>query len=88
MKAAERQQLKGQAHSLKPVITVGQGGLSENILSEVEQALDTHQLIKIKIRAERGGRRQIQERICHETGAELVQSIGQIAVIYRKNPLQ
>jgi RNA-binding protein len=86
MDAASKKKLKAQAHGLKPVIIVGQAGLTDAVLAEIEIALNTHELIKIKIRAERDDRKQISEKICVSTGAELIQSIGQVTVIYRLNP--
>ncbi len=86
MNPADKNKLKARAHKLKPVIIVGQAGLSEAVLKEIELTLEAHELIKIKIRAEREERAQIRDQICLSTGAELIQSIGQIAVIYRKNP--
>lgn len=56
------------------------------MLAEIELALNSHELIKVRIRAEREDRKLISEKICADTGAELIQSIGQIAVIYRLNP--
>jgi RNA-binding protein len=84
--SADKKKLKAQAHSLKPVIMIGQAGLTAAVLAEIELALNTHELIKIRIRAEREDRKLISEKICANTGAELIQSIGQIAVIYRLNP--
>jgi RNA-binding protein len=86
MDAASKKKLKAQAHGLKPVIIVGQAGLTDAVLAEIEIALNTHELIKVKIRAERDDRKQISEKICVSTGAELIQSIGQVTVIYRLNP--
>ncbi len=86
MKAVDKKKLKSEAHSLKPVVTIGQHGLTDAVLAEIELALDHHELIKIKIRAERDERPLISEKICASTGAELIQSIGQITVIYRLNP--
>ncbi len=86
MNSVRKKQLKAQAHTLKPVIIVGQAGLKESVLNEIEITLDTHELIKIKIRAERDDRKVIQEQIITESKAELIQSIGQIIVIYRKRP--
>ncbi len=83
---ADKKRLKARAHPLKPVVIIGQAGLSQAVLNEIELALDAHELIKVKIRAERDERLQLRDRICAETGAELIQTIGQIAVIYRKNP--
>ncbi|MDD1608269.1 MAG: YhbY family RNA-binding protein [Methylococcaceae bacterium] len=65
---------------------IGQSGLTDAVLAEIELALDHHELIKIKIRAERDERKLISEKICTQSGAELIQSIGQIIVIYRLNP--
>jgi len=84
--SADKKKLKAQAHSLKPVIMIGQSGLTAAVLAEIELALNTHELIKVRIRAEREDRKLISEKICEDTGAELIQSIGQIAVIYRLNP--
>jgi len=65
---------------------IGQSGLTAAVLAEIELALNSHELIKVRIRAEREDRKLISEKICADTGAELIQSIGQIAVIYRLNP--
>ncbi len=86
MNPEQLKQLKTKAHELKPVIMIGQAGLTEAVGKEIELALDTHELIKIKIRAEREDRKQMQQQICTETQAELIQSIGQVVVIYRKKP--
>lgn len=86
MNPADKKKLKTQAHSLKPVIMIGQSGFTAAVLAELELALNTHELIKVRIRAEREERKLISEKICADTGAELIQSIGQIAVIYRLNP--
>ena len=88
MNPEQLKQLKTKAHDLKPVIMIGQAGLTEAVSKEIELALDTHELIKIKIRAEREDRKQIQQHICTETQAELIQSIGQVVVVYRKKPEQ
>ena len=86
MKSADRKQLRAQAHTLNPVVMIGQSGLTKPVLTEIELALDHHELIKIKVRAEREQRQQIKDEICAATGAEFIQSIGQILVIYRINP--
>jgi RNA-binding protein len=84
--SADKKILKAQAHGLKPVVLIGQSGLTAAVLGEIELALDSHELIKVKIRAEREQRKEISAKICAETGATLIQSIGQIAVLYRRNP--
>ena len=86
MNSADKKKLRAEAHTLKPVVMIGQSGLTPAVLAEVELALDSHELIKVKIRAEREERKLISEKICTDTDAELIQTIGQIAVIYRMNP--
>ena len=86
MNSADKKKLRAAAHTLKPVIMIGQSGLTSAVVAETKQALDSHELIKVKIRAERPERKLISEKICTNTGAELIQTIGQIAVIYRLNP--
>lgn len=86
MDAVKKKKFKSDAHNLKPVVMIGQSGLTDSVLAEIEVALDYHELIKVKIRAERDERKVIANEICSATKAELVQSIGQIIVIYRHNP--
>ena len=86
MNSVDKKKLRAEAHTLKPVVMIGQSGLTAAVLSELEQTLNSHELIKVKIRAERNERKVISEKICIDIGAELIQTIGQIAVIYRLNP--
>ncbi|MDD1636657.1 MAG: ribosome assembly RNA-binding protein YhbY [Methylococcaceae bacterium] len=86
MNSADKKKLRAEAHTLKPVVMIGQSGLTAAVLAEIELALDSHELIKVKIRAERDERKLMSEKICNDTGAVLIQTIGQIAVIYRLNP--
>jgi RNA-binding protein len=83
---ADKKKLRAEAHTLKPVVMIGQSGLTAAVLAELNIALNTHELLKVRIRAERDERKLIIEQICTEAGAELIQTIGQIAVIYRLNP--
>ncbi len=81
-----KQQLKAQAHKLKPIVLIGNNGLTEAVQNEIEHALNDHELIKIKVAAkDRESKREIIHNVCQERRAELVQIIGNIGVIYRKN---
>jgi RNA-binding protein len=83
----QRHHLRGLAHSLKPVIIIGQHGLTPNVTHEIDQALTSHELIKLRVNAEdRVQRREIIATIVAGANAELVTSIGHIAVLYRPNP--
>lgn len=80
----QKQHLKGLAHSLKPVVMLGNNGLTEGVLAEIEQALEHHELIKVKIAAEeRETKSLIADAIIRESGASKVQVIGNILVLYR-----
>ena len=73
----QKQHLKGLAHPLKPVVMLGNNGLTEGVLAEIEQALGHHELIKVKIASEdRETKALIVEAIVRETGACNVQVIG------------
>jgi len=78
--------LRGLAHTLKPVVMVGQHGLKESIITEVDIALDVHELIKVKISVgDREARDEIIQQIVDRSSAELVQRIGNMAVLFRRN---
>lgn len=77
--------LKLQAHRLDPVVLLGAKGLTEAVQLEISNALDTHELIKIKVNAiDREARLEMIAEICTFQQAQLIQKVGHIAVIYRK----
>ncbi len=83
---AQKRQLKSLGHHLKPVVMVGQHGLTENVLTEIGIALDAHELIKVRVSgADRDERKAMLETICSQCQAELIQSIGHVAVFFRRN---
>ena len=77
--------LKGIAHHLQPVVTVAAKGLSENVMMELEQTLERHELIKVKLRQDRDERALTVTEIEARCGASLVMSIGQTATFFRRN---
>lgn len=83
---SQRRYLRGLTHDLKPVVTVADKGLTDNVRAEIEQALEHHELIKIKLRAERDQRSAWIEQIGQAFKAELVHQIGQVACYYRRHP--
>lgn len=81
----QRKDLKAKSHHLKPVIRVGQKGVSENLLLETGQALETHELIKVHIADDdREARKATALKIAEQTRAEVVNQIGKTCVLYRK----
>ena len=81
----QKPEFRGRAHGLKPVVSIGNAGLSKAVLREIELSLEHHELMKLKIGgAGRDERERIIAQICDSTGAELVQAIGHIALVYRE----
>ncbi|MFP4559740.1 MAG: ribosome assembly RNA-binding protein YhbY [Thiohalorhabdus sp.] len=80
----QRSFLKQRAHSLHPVIQLGEAGLTEAVEAATEDALAHHELIKVRFQqGDRVERRELARSLCDRTGAQLVQEIGRIAVLYR-----
>jgi RNA-binding protein len=71
---------------LKPVVTIGQKGLTENLHNEIDLALNHHELVKLRIPAlDKPGKSQLSQLICEQHQAYLIESIGSVIVIYRIN---
>jgi RNA-binding protein len=83
---AERKLLKARAHALKPVVAIGNEGLSAAVLKEIETSLKAHDLIKIRVTGDdREVRQTLLGEICNRTGASPVQHIGKILIVYRES---
>ena len=86
MDKSQIKQLKALAHKLKPIVTVGQHGMKDSINDELVIAIDFHQLVKIKVNV---GDRDVRDALITELAnthqAQLIQKIGNIAVLYRRN---
>jgi len=82
-----KRELRGRGHTLKPVVSIGNAGLSTAVLREIDLSLEHHELMKIKLGAsDRAQRGVMIAKICSHCKAELVQAIGHIALLYRKLP--
>ncbi|MBR4986122.1 MAG: ribosome assembly RNA-binding protein YhbY [Proteobacteria bacterium] len=87
LKGAQRRQLRGLAHPLKPVVQVGQQGVTEMVIRQLETALYDHELVKVKVINTYAG--TIEDAACalaSGTGSACVQQIGHILVFYKANP--
>jgi RNA-binding protein len=83
----QKRHLRSLAHHLKPVVMIGQHGMKDSILEELEIALDSHELIKVRVsNDDRDERNAMIQQLLQASGAELVQTIGHIAVLFRRNP--
>lgn len=78
--------LKGLLHATKPVVLLGNKGLTPEVFKEIELALDHHELLKIKLAAEdRTAKREMAALIASQSGAELINLIGNMASYFRRN---
>lgn len=81
----QRRYLRGLAHALKPVVMIGDAGLTEGVCREAERALHDHELIKIRARVgDRAKRNEVLEELARRTGSALVQQIDNVGVFYRR----
>jgi RNA-binding protein len=79
--------LKARAHSLEPVVIIGGKGLTEDVVKEVDRALTAHELIKVRAPSlDRDARDEALKTLCEKTGADPVQQIGKVLVLFRKKP--
>jgi len=77
--------LKARAHGLEPVVIIGGKGLTEDVVKEVDRALTAHELIKVRAPSlDRGARDEALKALCEKTGADAVQQIGKVFVLFRK----
>ena len=85
--AAERRDLRARAHHLHPVVMIGEAGLTPAVLHEIDVALKSHELIKVRaLGDDRDRRERLGEEICAALDAAEIQSIGKMIVLYRPRP--
>ena len=83
----ELRRLKGIGHELKPIVMIGNNGITENIIQEVERALTDHELIKVKVPAgSKQERDELSNELANSVQAQLIHSIGRMALLLRRNP--
>jgi len=83
----QRRHLRGLAHHLKPVVIIGQAGVSQAVLDEIGSSLDSHELIKVKVNAaDREERERMIGELAERTQAQVIHTIGHVVVLFRANP--
>jgi RNA-binding protein len=87
LKGFQKQYLRGLAHGLKPYVFVGQKGITESLLKSVGEALDRHELIKVRFIdfKEKDTKKEITAEIEKKAACELVGAIGHVAIFFRQN---
>jgi RNA-binding protein len=83
----QRKYLRGLAHELNPVVWIGNAGLSDAVVKEMQSALDSHELVKVKTRgADRSARDSMLDELAKRSDSVLVHRIGHVGVYYRRHP--
>ncbi|HXG86731.1 MAG TPA: ribosome assembly RNA-binding protein YhbY [Vicinamibacterales bacterium] len=79
--------LKARAHALEPVVMVGHGGMTPQLVAELDRALTAHELIKVRIGdADRVARRALGEELAAAIDAVIVQRVGKVLILWRPRP--
>lgn len=82
-----KKQLKTMAHHLKPVVMIGQAGLTPAVHKEIDQSLDAHELIKIKLpAADASEKKSLRTTLCATHQAEMIQHVGRTITLFRRKP--
>ena len=86
MTSKERAALRAKANGLEPIIQLGKEGISENLLTQIDDTLDTRELIKIRVHLESAPEtpKELAQKLADPLGAEVIQVIGGIIVLYRE----
>jgi RNA-binding protein len=86
LSGAQRKYLRGLAHHLKPVVHVGRNGVTDPVLQEIEEALDYHELIKVRLVDPEGRKKELAEEIADRSAGTWVGMVGNVVTLYRQHP--
>jgi RNA-binding protein len=86
MKGSTRKYLRSLAHHLEPVVIIGKRGLTDSVIQKIDDALVSHELIKIKFLEFRDQKKAFSGEIIKQTQSEIVGRIGHIIMLYREHP--
>jgi RNA-binding protein len=76
--------LRGLGQRLEPIVHIGQAGLTDALFTSVNQALDDHELVKVKFHAHKEEKKQLAPELAQRSGGVLVQRVGNVVVLYRQ----
>lgn len=79
----QRKILSSGAQTIKPVVQIGQNGLTDAVIQKIDQSLSAHELIKVKFLDFKDDKQELADKLCESCKAALVRIIGNVAVLYR-----
>ena len=82
----QRRHLRGLAHHLKPIVQVGKAGVSPTVIAAVDQALETHELIKVRLAGDKAEKREMISEFEDKLGCSEVGLVGHVTTLYREHP--
>ena len=83
---SQRTHLRGLAHSYRPAVQIGKGGLTDSVVAAIDTALTTNELIKVQIFTAREERQQITAAVAERLNCECAGAVGRMAIFYRQQP--
>lgn len=83
LNSGQRRYLRQQAHHLRPTVQIGKNGITGTLIEAIDEALEDHELIKVKFNGAQDDKRDLATLIAGETKSELVQVIGNVLVLFR-----
>lgn len=82
----QKKYLRGLAHHQKPVVQLGKNGLTDAVLQSIDEALDVHELIKVRLVDAEGRKKELAQEIADRTGSSRVGLVGHVVTLYRRQP--
>ncbi len=86
LKGSQRRYLRGLANTMKPVVMIGKSGVNEQVLAAIDEALEVHELIKVRFQEFKEEKKELGKVIEEKCRCEMVGLIGHVAIFYRQNP--
>jgi RNA-binding protein len=86
LSSQHRKYLRAQAHHLDPLVLIGKQGVTDTVIRAVAEVLDAHEILKIRFNEFKDQKDELLGEITRRTGAELVGTIGHVAILYRQHP--
>lgn len=86
LSSSQRKELRSKAHHLDPVVLIGSGGVTGNLIRSVDSALKAHELVKIRFNEHKEEKKELTAQIAQDTGSCIAGIIGHVAILYRQHP--
>jgi len=84
--SSQRKRLRGLAHALEPLVHVGKSGVTDELATQIDRALDAHELVKVRFLEGKSEKAELVAELCARTGAAAAGTVGHVAILYREHP--